>query len=95
MEGKLQTDIIKWLKLQGVYVIKPKSGPGTPVGCPDIFGLYLEKWLAIEVKASAKALFQPGQKQTLQTLKKGNEFIYVVTPESWPLVKELLMTSFF
>ena len=95
MESKLQSTIISWLKLNGVYVIKTRPGAGTPVGCPDIVGLYRDKWLVIEVKASATAPFQAGQKQTLQRLRDGNPFVYVAYPENWALVKEELLVEFF
>lgn len=95
MESKLQSEIISWLKINKVYVIKTKPGPGTPVGCPDIIGLYKNKWLAIEVKASETAKFQPGQKFTLQTLKADNEFVYVIYPENWAFAKEILLHAFF
>lgn len=95
MEKKLQSEIIKWLKIQGCFVIKTRGGPGTPVGCPDIVALYQSKWATIEVKASEKAKFQPGQKATLERLKSGNEFVYVCYPESWPSVKIDLIAHFF
>jgi Holliday junction resolvase len=94
-ESKLQSEIIAWLKINGVYVIKTRPGAGTPVGCPDIIGLYHQRWIAIEVKASDKAPFQAGQKYTLQLLKEGNSFVYVVCPENWELVKEELTAGFF
>lgn len=94
MESKLQSEIIKWLKINRVYVIKTKAGPGVPVGCPDIVGLYQSKWVGIECKASESAKFQTGQKQTLQLLSTHNEFVYVATPESWPMIKEQLMAKF-
>lgn len=93
-ESKLQSEVISWLKMNRVYVVKTRPGPGTPVGCPDIIGVYGEKWLALEVKASSTAKFQPGQKETLQLLYKSNPFVYVVTPENWPLVKEGLIATF-
>lgn len=94
-ESKLQSDIISWLKINKVYVIKAKAGPGTPVGCPDVIGLYQNKWLALEVKASETAAFQTGQKWTLQQLKEGNDFVFVVYPENWQTVKEELLANFF
>lgn len=95
MEGKLQSEIISWLKINGVYVVKTKPGPGTPVGCPDIIGLYKDRWLAIEVKAGPKAPFQPGQKLTLQTLGAKNDFVFTAYPENWPDIKAELVELFF
>jgi hypothetical protein len=94
VEAKLQTDIIKWLKDHGVYVIKTRVLPGVPVGCPDIIGLYKDRWLAIEVKAKPGASYRPGQQQTLQMLGKGNTFVYVANPETWPTIKEEIMSQF-
>ena len=95
MEAKLQGEIIKWLRINSVYVIKTRPGAGTPVGCPDIIGVLRTHWLAMEVKASLTAKFQVGQKLTLQNLKKDNKWVYMVCPENWPLVKEDLLASFF
>lgn len=94
LESKLQSDIISWLKINGVYVIKVRAAPGVPVGCPDIIGLYRDKWLAIECKADEKATFQPGQKLTLQTMQKSNPFVYVAYPENWPIIKAELAANF-
>jgi Holliday junction resolvase len=94
MEAKLQSKIIKWLKAQGFYVIKTKPQPGTPVGCPDIIFLHDSKWGCIEVKASEKAPFRQGQQATLQHLKKGNRFVYVAHPESWPSVQQEIVATF-
>jgi Holliday junction resolvase len=91
-ESKLQAEVVQWLKAQGVYVIKTRPGPGTPVGCPDIIGLYHDLWLAIEVKRSADAPFQPGQQHTLKILRQTNPWVYVVYPENWGVVKEELFT---
>ncbi len=95
VEAKLQSEIIGWLKINGVYVIKPRSGPGVPHGCPDIIGLYKDRWLTIEVKTDATSKFQPLQKDTLARLKAGNRFVYVVYPENWAETKKDLQDLFF
>ena len=94
MESKLQTEIVKWLKINDCYVIKTRPGAGTPVGCPDIIALCRQKWLAIEVKADEHAKFQPGQKTTLQHLKSGNTFVYVANPDNWPAIKAEIIADF-
>ena len=94
IESKLQSNIISWLKLNKVYVIKTRPGAGTPVGCPDIIGLYHNQWLAIEVKASNTASFQPGQRYTLELLRGYSKFVYVVYPETWAEVKDDLIARF-
>jgi Holliday junction resolvase len=95
VESKLQSEIIKWLKGKGAYVIKTKPGPGTPVGCPDIIALYRAKWLAIEVKADITSKFQVGQRETLDHLSKGNDHVRIVYPQNWDEVREQLLSSFF
>lgn len=95
IEGKLQAQIIKWLKSKGAYVIKTRPGPGTPTGCPDIIFLLEGAWGAIEVKASKTAKFQPGQPQTIARLADWSPFVYVAYPEIWPALKNELTNLFF
>lgn len=95
VEGKLQSEIIKWLKSRGAYVIKCKAGPGIPVGCPDIIFLFEGAWGAIEVKAGKTSKFQPGQKLTLNRFSHWSPFIYVAYPENWPAIKTELTKLFF
>lgn len=94
MESKLQKKIIEWLKANGVYIIKTRVLPGVPVGCPDIIGLYQDRWLAVEVKRAPNAPFRAGQQATLQHLKKHNKFVYVAHPENWELVKQEIASQF-
>lgn len=95
MEVKLQSEIIKWLKSRGAYVIKTRPGTGTPIGCPDIIALYEGAWVVIEVKAHAKARFRPGQQATLAKLRAWSEFTYIAYPENWPGIKAELLKLFF
>lgn len=95
MEAKLQTQILRWLKSKGAYVIKTKPGPGTPVGCPDIVFLYEGAWGVIEVKADAKSPFRPGQRATLDRLDDWSPFVYIAYPEIWPQIKDELTVTFF
>lgn len=95
MERKLQSEIIKWLKSQGAYVIKPRSGPGVPTGCPDVIFFYRERWGVIEVKADEHAKMQPGQQATLDFLRHYNPFVYKCWPENWPVIKSQLSSRFF
>ena len=94
-ESKLQSEIIKWLKHQGCYVIKHSAIAGVPTGCPDLSAYYDGAVIFIEVKASPKAKFQPLQKETLAKLRDWFEFVYVVYPENWEEVKGILTTTFF
>jgi Holliday junction resolvase len=95
MESKLQSDIIKWLKGKGAYVIKTRPGPGTPVGCPDIIFMFEGAWGAIEVKGGKTAKFQQGQKLTLDRFSEWSPFIYVAYPQNWPEIKNSLTKLFF
>lgn len=94
-EKQLQTEIVRWLKDREVYVIKTRVLPGVPVGCPDIIGLYEDRWLAIEVKKAPNAPFRPGQQATMQRLKKGNTYVYVANPANWPFIKDEIVAQFF
>jgi Holliday junction resolvase len=88
-ESKLQTEIIKYLKSKGCYVIKTRPGPGTPTGCPDIIFLLEGFWAAIETKANSIAPYQPLQKATLE---KFNNWSWArrVDPYNWPDIKKEL-----
>lgn len=94
MEKKLQSEIIKFLRSHKIYVIKTTPGAGTPVGCPDIIGLYRGRYLALEVKASAGAGFQPLQRETLNILSIDCKWAFSVTPETWGFVKRLILADF-
>jgi len=88
-EASLQTTIINYLKRKGCYVIKT-GGPGTPNGCPDVIALMDGGgFIALEVKESAKAKFQPLQKLTIEKL---NDMFYsrAVYPENWKDIKKEL-----
>jgi Holliday junction resolvase len=95
MERKLQTEIIKFFREHGAYVIKTRPGPGTPVGCPDVVALYRWKHAEVEVKAAPKSPYQTGQEETLKRLRRGNEFVYRADPETWPGIKAELLEKFF
>lgn len=95
MESKLQAKIIDWLKANGVYVIKTRVLPGVPVGCPDIIGLYKDRWLVIEVKSSPTAKYRQNQAETLQKMREGgNRFVYRIDPEDWEEQKRVIATAF-
>jgi Holliday junction resolvase len=88
-ESNFQSKIIKYLKDKGCYVIKT-GGLGTPDGCPDIIALIDGGgWLALELKASKTAKFQPLQKATLKKLGD-MYFSRCVYPENWEKIKKEL-----
>lgn len=95
MEGKLQAQIIKWLKVHGAYVIKTKPGPGIPAGCPDIIFLLEGAWGALECKAASTSRYQPGQEATLKHLSAWSPFVWKAYPENWPLIQKELLAQFF
>ncbi len=70
MESKVQKRLINFLKSKGCYVIKTKPGPGTPVGCPDVWAFLGNWWGAFECKATAKSRYQPLQETTLEILSQ-------------------------
>lgn len=91
-EAQLQSKIVTWLKAKGLYVIKTAPGPGTPVGCPDVIGLIDGGgWVALEIKASPKARYQPLQQKTIAKLD-GMFYSRRVDPTNWEAVKAELET---
>lgn len=89
MESKTQERLIKYLKKRGCYVIKPKPGPGVPVGCPDVIFLFEGFWGAFEVKSSKLARYQPLQKETIQKFD-GWSYARVVYPANFDeIINEL------
>ena len=89
MEKKVQSDLIKYLKKKGCYVIKTKPGLGTPVGCPDIFAFYEGWWGAFEVKATEKSEFQPLQEYTINKLSKWSSAWVVHSGNYQNIISEL------
>ncbi len=69
-EGKLQSEVAKWLRNQGCFVMVIQPQAGIPTGTADVFfckeGFY--GWL--ELKASKTSPFQPLQKQFLDKMDK-------------------------
>jgi Holliday junction resolvase len=86
MEKRLQSDVIKWLKSRGCYVIKHSAVAGVPVGCPDI-SFYMEGFYGFaEIKASAKARHQPLQDITIEKLNDWS-WCKIISPENWPKIQ--------
>lgn len=91
IEQQLQTTIINWLKSKGCVAFKVPAGyAGVPAGFPDILALIDGGgWVAIEVKASEKARFQPLQKQWLEKLD-GMYYAKAINPTNWQEIKKEL-----
>lgn len=87
-ESALQSEIRKYLKDKGCYIIKtrPDARGSVPTGCPDLFFFKEGFWGAIEVKASPKAPYQVLQKETLEKLNAWS-WAKRVDPTTWPAIK--------
>jgi len=85
-EAKLQSEIVKYLKAKGCYVIKTRPGAGIPLGCPDVIFLLEGFWGAIEVKAGSNAKYGPLQMETLLKLDDWS-WARRVDPYSWLSIK--------
>lgn len=90
LESQFQSKIIKFLKSQGCIAWKLEQNATTSASRPDILFLKEGFWGAIEVKKSAKARFQPGQKQMI---KKLNEWSWckAVWPDNFEDIKNELL----
>lgn len=88
-ESDLQAKIIKWLRSKGCVVYKMQQNATTRIATPDVLFLKEGFWGAIECKASARAKFQPGQKEMVAKL---NEWSYatVAYPANWPDIQKEL-----
>lgn len=88
-EQNIQSKFIKFLKSKGCYVIKVSAGPGVPKGGPDIIALKEGFWLGAEMKASKRAKYQPGQKETIKKLEEWS-WCKMVCPENYrEIIEEL------
>lgn len=88
-ESRLQSDIRKYLKDKGCYVLVIRPQPGIPDGCSDIIFMLEGFWGAIEVKDSPVAQYKPLQQETLE---KFDDWSWArrVDPTDWPLIREEL-----
>lgn len=89
LESTFQAKIIKFLKTQGCIAWKLEQNATTSVSRPDILFLKEGFWGAIEVKKSAKARFQPGQKQMIEKLNEWS-WCKAVYPENFEETKKEL-----
>lgn len=99
VEQRLQTNIIKYLKSKGCYVLNTTPGGGIPSGCPDVIALADGGgWIAIEVKASTpyrkdghakKGAFRPLQQETVAKLNE-MYFARIAWPENWGDIRKEL-----
>lgn len=89
MEKKIQSEIIKWLKQQGCYVLNIQPVVGIPTGCPDVIFLKEGFWGALELKATEKSHKQPLQAETVKKLDDWSycKFVY---PANWDEIRNEL-----
>lgn len=89
LEGKLQKEIIKFLKGKGCFVMKTTPGGGVPTGTADIFfckeGFY--GW--IEVKKAKNATHQPGQDAFIAKMDDWS-WARFANPSNWGEIKDEL-----
>lgn len=85
-EKKLQTEIRKYLKSKGCYVMVIKPQPGIPTGCPDIIFFNEGFYGGLEVKESRTAPYQPLQEATLAKFDRWS-YGKRVDPSNWFDVK--------
>lgn len=88
-ESSLQSNIRKYLKSKGCYVLVIRPQPGIPDGCPDILFMLEGFWGAIEVKDSPTAKWQPLQKETLEKLNAWS-WAKRVDPTNWHTIRQEL-----
>lgn len=88
-EAKFQSSVIKYLRSKGCIVYKMQQNATTRIATPDVLFLKEGFWGAIECKASARAKFQPGQKEMVAKL---NDWSYaqVAYPGNWDEIKKEL-----
>ena len=86
LEGKLQQEIIKFLKSKGCFVMKTTPGGGVPTGTADIFFCIDAFYGWIEVKKAKNATHQPGQDQFIQKMDNWS-WAKFVNPSNWEEVK--------
>ena len=86
IESDLQSNIRKYLKSKGCYVLVIRPQPGIPDGCSDVIFMLEGFWGAIEVKKDPKAKFEPLQKETLEKFDAWS-FARRVDPTNWPMVR--------
>ena len=85
-ESTLQSNIRKFLKSKGCYVLVLTGVPGIPDGCTDIIFMLEGFWGGIEVKAAPNSPYQPLQKETIAKFDTWS-WARRVDPTSWPEVR--------
>lgn len=85
-ESKLQSQIAKWLKEQGCFVMVLQPHAGIPSGTADVFFCKEGFYGFIEVKAAKTSPFQPLQKEFVAKMDKWS-WAKVAHPTNWPDIR--------
>ncbi len=88
-ESDFQAKVLKWLRSKGCIAFKMQQNATTRIATPDILFLKEGFWGAIECKASARAKFQPGQKEMVEKLD-GWSYAKVAYPGNWAEIQKEL-----
>ena len=88
-ESDFQAKVLKWLRSKGCIAYKMQQNATTRIATPDVFFVKEGFWGAIECKASAKAKFQPGQKEMVAKLDDWS-YAKVAYPGNWKEIQEEL-----
>lgn len=88
-EGKLKTEVVKWLRAKGCFVWICKQDSTTQKGVADLFFCIEGMYGFLELKATKNSPRRPGQEAFI---KKMDEWSYarMVYPENWNEVKKEL-----
>lgn len=89
-ESDFQAKVIKWLRSKGCIVYKMQQNATTRIATPDVFFIKEGFWGAIECKASARAKFQPGQKEMVAKLDDWSYAKVAWPGECWENIKKEL-----
>lgn len=85
-ESKLQSEIIRWLKSKGCYVIKHSAVAGVPTGTADLSFYYEGFYGFIEVKAAKASKVQPLQREFIKKMSDWS-WARFVDPSNWEETK--------
>jgi len=88
-ESKLQTEIAKYLRSLGCWVMVIQPQAGIPTGTSDIFFCKEGFYGFIEVKTAKSSPFQPLQKEFVAKMDKWS-WARIVYPENWLEIKKEL-----
>lgn len=86
VESTLQSNIRKYLRSKGCYVLVIRPQPGIPEGCPDVLFMLEGFWGSIEVKAAPGSPYQPLQQETISKHDKWS-WSRRVDPTNWNQIK--------